>query len=61
MADRRSEMHHCRYLLARMGLMARRKAAHLRQQMQDMRIRSRVWTREYGEDHPDVKNWTWPF
>ncbi len=37
------------------------KAAHLRQQMQDMRIRARVWTREYGEDHPDVKNWTWPF
>lgn len=35
MADRRSEMHHCRYLLARMGLMARRKAAHLRQLVQD--------------------------
>ena len=37
------------------------RAAHLRQQMQDMRIRCRVWTREYGEDYPDVRNWTWPF
>jgi len=37
------------------------KAAHLRQQMVDMRIRSRAWTREYGEDNPDVSGWTWPF
>jgi xylulose-5-phosphate/fructose-6-phosphate phosphoketolase len=37
------------------------RAAHLRQQMQDMRIRCRVWTREYGEDYPDVRDWTWPF
>ncbi len=36
-------------------------AAHLRQQMVDMRIRARAWTREYGEDHPDVNGWTWPF
>jgi xylulose-5-phosphate/fructose-6-phosphate phosphoketolase len=36
------------------------QAAHLRQQMVDMRIRCRVWTREYGEDHPDVRSWTWP-
>ena len=36
-------------------------AAHLRQQMVDMRIRARAWTREYGEDNPDVRNWTWPF
>jgi len=36
-------------------------AAHLRQQMVDMRIRARAWTREYGEDHPDVNRWTWPF
>ncbi len=37
------------------------RAAHLRQQMVDMRIRARIWTREFGEDHPDVRNWTWPF
>ncbi len=37
------------------------RAAHLRQQMVDMRIRSRVWTREYGEDNPDVSGWTWPY
>jgi xylulose-5-phosphate/fructose-6-phosphate phosphoketolase len=37
------------------------RAAHLRQQMVDMRIRCRAWTREYGEDNPDVSSWTWPF
>jgi len=37
------------------------KAAHLRQQMVDTRIRCRAWTREYGEDNPDVRAWTWPF
>jgi xylulose-5-phosphate/fructose-6-phosphate phosphoketolase len=37
------------------------RAAHLRQQMVDMRIRSRAWTREHGEDHPDVSNWVWPY
>jgi len=36
-------------------------AAHLRQQMVDTRIRCRAWTREYGEDNPDVSGWTWPF
>jgi xylulose-5-phosphate/fructose-6-phosphate phosphoketolase len=36
------------------------RAAHLRQQMVDMRIRCRAWTREYGEDNPDVSNWVWP-
>jgi xylulose-5-phosphate/fructose-6-phosphate phosphoketolase len=29
--------------------------------MVDMRIRARIWTREHGEDHPDVNDWTWPF
>jgi xylulose-5-phosphate/fructose-6-phosphate phosphoketolase len=37
------------------------RAAHLRQQMVDRRIRARAWTREHGEDHPDVNGWTWPF
>jgi xylulose-5-phosphate/fructose-6-phosphate phosphoketolase len=34
-------------------------AAWLRQQMQDTRIRHRAWVREYGEDLPEVANWTW--
>jgi xylulose-5-phosphate/fructose-6-phosphate phosphoketolase len=37
------------------------RAAHLRQQMVDMRVRCRIWTREYGEDNPEVSGWTWPF
>ncbi len=37
------------------------RAAHLRQEMVDMRIRARLWTREHGEDHPDVRAWTWPY
>jgi xylulose-5-phosphate/fructose-6-phosphate phosphoketolase len=35
-------------------------AAHLRQEMSDRRLRYRAWTREHGEDHPDVRDWTWP-
>jgi xylulose-5-phosphate/fructose-6-phosphate phosphoketolase len=34
-------------------------AAWLRQQMVDTRVRHRAWTREYGEDLPEVSNWTW--
>jgi xylulose-5-phosphate/fructose-6-phosphate phosphoketolase len=37
------------------------RAASLRQEMLDSRLRARAWTREYGEDHPDIRNWTWPF
>jgi xylulose-5-phosphate/fructose-6-phosphate phosphoketolase len=37
------------------------RAAHLRQEMADARLRYRAWTREHGEDHPDVSDWTWPF
>ena len=36
------------------------RAAHLRQEMVDARLRCRAWTREHGEDHPDVRDWTWP-
>jgi len=39
------------------GLAAR--AARLRQQMTDSRSRARSWTREHGEDLPEVRNWTW--
>ena len=41
------------------GLAAR--AAHLRQEMDERRLEARAWTRSYGEDHPDVRNWAWPF
>ena len=37
------------------------RAAHLRQDMTDARLRCRAWTREYGEDHPDVRDWVWPY
>jgi xylulose-5-phosphate/fructose-6-phosphate phosphoketolase len=35
------------------------RAAHLRQEMQDMRLRARAYAREYGEDMPEVSGWTW--
>jgi xylulose-5-phosphate/fructose-6-phosphate phosphoketolase len=36
------------------------RAAPLRQEMVDTRLRARAYTREYGEDHPDIRGWTWP-
>jgi xylulose-5-phosphate/fructose-6-phosphate phosphoketolase len=35
-------------------------AAGLRQQMSDERLRHRYYTREHGDDSPDVRDWTWP-
>ncbi len=35
-------------------------AAELRQEMADWRLRCRTWTRERGEDHPRIRDWTWP-
>ncbi|MBB4930221.1 xylulose-5-phosphate/fructose-6-phosphate phosphoketolase [Lipingzhangella halophila] len=35
------------------------RAAHLRQRMQDERMRCRAHTRVYGEDPPDIRDWTW--
>jgi xylulose-5-phosphate/fructose-6-phosphate phosphoketolase len=32
----------------------------LRQDMEDRRLAARAWTREHGEDHPDIRNWVWP-
>jgi xylulose-5-phosphate/fructose-6-phosphate phosphoketolase len=37
------------------------RAAQVRQHMQDERLRKRQYTREHGDDAPDIKNWTWPF
>jgi xylulose-5-phosphate/fructose-6-phosphate phosphoketolase len=35
-------------------------AAGLRQEMVDERLRHRAYTRQHGEDPPDVRDWTWP-
>ena len=35
------------------------KAAHIRQSMIDQRIHHRQYTRDHGEDSPDITNWTW--
>jgi xylulose-5-phosphate/fructose-6-phosphate phosphoketolase len=37
------------------------RAAQVRQQLQDERLRKRQYTREHGDDAPDIKNWTWPY
>ena len=37
------------------------RAAHLRQEMDERRLEARAWTRSYGDDHPDVRDWVWPF
>jgi xylulose-5-phosphate/fructose-6-phosphate phosphoketolase len=37
------------------------RAGWLRQEMLDQRLRCRAWTREHGEDHPDVRDWVWPY
>jgi len=35
------------------------RAGHLRQEMEDARLRARAYAREYGEDDPEVAGWTW--
>ncbi|GLU49898.1 phosphoketolase family protein [Nocardiopsis ansamitocini] len=35
------------------------RAAHLRQRMVDERLRCRAYTREHGEDAPDIRDWRW--
>jgi xylulose-5-phosphate/fructose-6-phosphate phosphoketolase len=38
-----------------------KRAAHLRQQMVDERLRVRIYTREHGDDPDEVRDWVWPF
>jgi xylulose-5-phosphate/fructose-6-phosphate phosphoketolase len=40
------------------GLVAR--AGGLRQRMEDRRLAARAYTRDWGEDAPDIRGWTWP-
>jgi xylulose-5-phosphate/fructose-6-phosphate phosphoketolase len=35
-------------------------AAHLRQEMAERRLQARAWTRQHGEDDPEISGWTWP-
>ncbi|HMD52049.1 MAG TPA: phosphoketolase family protein [Solirubrobacteraceae bacterium] len=36
------------------------RASHLRQHMIDERLRHRAYTREHGDDPPELRNWAWP-
>ena len=36
------------------------RAAHVRQQMEERRAAARAYTREHGEDDPEIRDWTWP-
>jgi xylulose-5-phosphate/fructose-6-phosphate phosphoketolase len=38
----------------------RSRAARLRQDMVDARVRVRQYTRTYGDDPPDIRDWSWP-
>jgi xylulose-5-phosphate/fructose-6-phosphate phosphoketolase len=35
------------------------RAGHLRQEMEDARLRAHAYAREHGEDAPDVSGWRW--
>ena len=37
------------------------RASHLRQRMTDERLRHRAYTREHGDDPPELRHWTWPY
>ncbi len=37
------------------------KAAHVRQKMEDERLSHRQYTRDHGEDSPDILEWKWPY
>ncbi|WP_322762866.1 phosphoketolase family protein [Frankia sp. Cr2] len=37
------------------------RAAHVRQKMVDARIAARAYTRDIGEDMPEISDWTWPY
>jgi xylulose-5-phosphate/fructose-6-phosphate phosphoketolase len=36
------------------------RAGHIRQEMVDRRLACRQYTREHGEDAPEIRDWVWP-
>jgi xylulose-5-phosphate/fructose-6-phosphate phosphoketolase len=36
-------------------------SGRLRQEMSDRRIRARAYTREHGDDDPEIRDWVWPY
>jgi xylulose-5-phosphate/fructose-6-phosphate phosphoketolase len=34
--------------------------AYMRQEMADARLAARAYTREHGEDDPQIRDWIWP-
>jgi xylulose-5-phosphate/fructose-6-phosphate phosphoketolase len=36
-------------------------AGRLRQEMRDRRLAARAYTREHGEDDPEIRDWVWPY
>jgi xylulose-5-phosphate/fructose-6-phosphate phosphoketolase len=36
------------------------RAANLRQEMEESRLRARAYTRAQGDDEPSIRDWTWP-
>jgi xylulose-5-phosphate/fructose-6-phosphate phosphoketolase len=36
------------------------RAGHVRQAMLDRRLAARTYTRQHGEDDPEISGWTWP-
>jgi xylulose-5-phosphate/fructose-6-phosphate phosphoketolase len=39
----------------------RSRAGHIRQEMSDLRLRARLYTRDVGEDAAEIRSWTWPY
>ena len=37
------------------------RVAHIRQRMSDLRLSMRAYTREHGQDAPEISDWTWPY
>ena len=37
------------------------RAAHVRQEMEERRLRARAYTRAHGDDDPEIRDWTWPY
>ena len=36
------------------------RAGELRELMVERRLEARAWTREHGEDRPEIRDWAWP-